>query len=138
MAYKGAIMADDETHGEQSFGRARELGAICTVHAENGELVYASAAGAVLAKGITGPEAHPQSRPAGGRGRGRQPGDPHRRGAQRAALRRAQLLHRQALEAITRARNEGQRVFGEVLAGHLLIDDSVYRNPDFDRAAATS
>ena len=42
---------------------------------------------------------------------------------------------RQSLEAIVRARNEGQRVFGEVLAGHLLIDDSVYRNPDFAFAA---
>jgi dihydropyrimidinase len=37
---------------------------------------------------------------------------------------------------VTRARSEGQRVFGEVLAGHLLIDDSVYRNPNFDVAAA--
>ena len=41
----------------------------------------------------------------------------------------------ESLQAITRARNEGQRVFGEVLAGHLLIDDSVYRNPDWDYAA---
>ena len=41
-----------------------------------------------------------------------------------------------ALDAIARARGEGQRVFGEVLAGHLLIDDSVYRDPDFTRAAA--
>ncbi|GIT70789.1 MAG: hypothetical protein Ct9H300mP28_06030 [Pseudomonadota bacterium] len=38
MAYKGAIMADDETL-VKSFTRARELGALCTVHAENGELV---------------------------------------------------------------------------------------------------
>ena len=43
---------------------------------------------------------------------------------------------RQSLEAITRARNEGQRVFGEVLAGHLLVDDSVYRDKDFETAAA--
>jgi dihydropyrimidinase len=43
---------------------------------------------------------------------------------------------RQALEAITRARNEGQRVFGEVLAGHLLITDAVYRDTDWGRAAA--
>jgi dihydropyrimidinase len=43
---------------------------------------------------------------------------------------------RQSLEAITRARNEGQRVFGEVLAGHLMIDDSIYRHKDFDVAAA--
>jgi len=42
----------------------------------------------------------------------------------------------QSLDAITRARLSGQRVYGEVLAGHLLIDDSVYRNPDFAKAAA--
>jgi len=43
---------------------------------------------------------------------------------------------RESVEAIARARGEGQRVFGEVLAGHLLVDDSVYRNPDFETAAA--
>jgi dihydropyrimidinase len=43
---------------------------------------------------------------------------------------------KESLEAITRARNEGQRVFGEVLAGHLLIDDSVYQHPNWDVAAA--
>jgi dihydropyrimidinase len=41
-----------------------------------------------------------------------------------------------ALDAIARARSEGQRVFGEVLAGHLVLDDSVYRDKDWDRAAA--
>jgi len=49
------------------------------------------------------------------------------------------LVHvstKDALEEITRARNNGQRVFGEALAGHLLIDDSVYRHPDFEFAAA--
>src|SRR6185369_16578545 len=43
---------------------------------------------------------------------------------------------KEAVEAITRARLEGQRVYGEVLAGHLLIDDSVYRHPDWSTAAA--
>ena len=43
---------------------------------------------------------------------------------------------KQSLESITRARNEGQRVYGEVLAGHLLIDDSVYLDKDFNVAAA--
>jgi dihydropyrimidinase len=37
MAYKNAIMCDDEVL-VNSFTRARELGAMCTVHAENGEL----------------------------------------------------------------------------------------------------
>jgi len=39
MAYKNAIMCDDETL-VNSFKRALELGAMPTVHAENGELVY--------------------------------------------------------------------------------------------------
>ena len=39
MAYKNAIMADDEVL-VNSFTRALELGALPTVHAENGELVF--------------------------------------------------------------------------------------------------
>jgi dihydropyrimidinase len=133
MAYKGAIMADDEIL-VNSFTRASELGAIVTVHAENGELVYRLQQ-ALYDKGITGPEGHPLSRPPECEGE-----------AANRAIRIAEVLNvplyvvhnscRQSLEAITRARNEGQRVFGEVLAGHLLIDDSVYRDPDFDTAAA--
>ena len=61
MAYKGAIMADDEIL-VNSFTRARELGAICTVHAENGELVF-TLQQEMIDRGITGPEGHPLSRP---------------------------------------------------------------------------
>ena len=133
MAYKGAIMADDEIL-VNSFTKAGELGAIVTVHAENGELVF-RLQNKLYEMGITGPEAHPLSRPPQVEGE-----------AANRAIRIAEVLNvplycvhvssRQALEAITRARNEGQRVFGEVLAGHLLLDDSVYRNPDFASAAA--
>ena len=133
MAYKGAIMADDEIL-VNSFTRAIELGAIVTVHAENGELVFRLQK-ELFEKGITGPEGHPLSRPPQCEGE-----------AANRAIRIAEVLGvplyvvhnscKQSLEAITRARNEGQRVFGEVLAGHLLVDDSVYRNEDFDVAAA--
>lgn len=133
MAYKGAIMADDEIL-VNSFTRARELGALCTVHAENGELVFRLQQ-EILEKGITGPEGHPLSRPPEVEGE-----------AANRAIRIAQVLDvpvyivhnscKDSLEAITRARNEGQRVFGEVLAGHLIVDDSVYQNPDWDFAAA--
>jgi len=133
MAYKGAIMADDEIL-VNSFSRALELGAIPTVHAENGELVFRLQK-ELFEKGITGPEGHPLSRPPEVEGE-----------AANRAIRIAEALGsplyivhnscRQSLEAITRARNEGQRVFGEVLAGHLLVDDSVYRDPDFEIAAA--
>jgi len=133
MAYKGAIMADDEIL-VNSFSRAIELGAIVTCHAENGELVY-NLQQKIYDMGITGPEGHPLSRPPEVEGE-----------AANRAIRIAEVLGvpiylvhnscRQSLEAITRARNEGQRVYGEVLAGHLLVDDSVYRDPDFEVAAA--
>ena len=61
MAYKNAIMADDEILAN-SFSRALDLGAIPTVHAENGELVF-QLQRKLLAMGITGPEGHPLSRP---------------------------------------------------------------------------
>jgi len=133
MAYKGAIMADDEIL-VNSFSRALELGAIVTVHAENGDLVF-KLQKEIYEKGITGPEGHPLSRPPQVEGE-----------AANRAIRIAEVLRvplyvvhnscRQSLEAITRARNEGQRVFGEVLAGHLLVDDSVYRDKSFESAAA--
>ena len=133
MAYKNAIMADDETL-VNSFSTAAELGAIVTVHAENGDLVF-RLQDQLHKMGITGPEGHPLSRPPEVEGE-----------AANRAIRIAEVLKvpiyvvhvsaRQALEAITRARNEGQRVFGEVLAGHLLVDDSVYRIKDFETAAA--
>jgi dihydropyrimidinase len=132
MAYKNAIMCDDETL-VNSFKRAQELGALCTVHAENGELVYRLQQD-IFDKGIHGPEGHPLSRPPEVEGE-----------AANRAIRIAEVLgvplylvHTScidALEAVTRARLEGQRVFAEVLAQHLVIDDSVYRNPDWNAAA---
>ena len=132
MAYKNAIMCDDETL-VNSFKRCRELGALATLHAENGELVYVLQQ-QVFDAGFTGPEGHPLSRPPEVEGE-----------AANRAIRIAEVLgvpvylvHTScidALEAVTRARLEGQQVFAEVLAQHLVIDDSVYRDPDWDRAA---
>jgi dihydropyrimidinase len=133
MAYKNAIMADDEVL-VNSFRRALELGALPTVHAENGELVF-QLQKELIARGITSPAGHPMSRPPAVEAE-----------AANRAIRLAEVIGvplyivhnsaRQSVEAIARARGEGQRVFGEVLAGHLLIDDSVYLDPDFTRAAA--
>jgi dihydropyrimidinase len=133
MAYKNAIMCDDETL-VNSFKRCLELGAMPTVHAENGELVYLLQK-QVAEMGITGPEGHPLSRPPMVEGE-----------AANRAIAIADVLNVpiyivhvsciEAAEAIARARARGQRVYGEVLAGHLTIDDSVYRHPDFATAAA--
>ena len=132
MAYKNAIMCDDETL-VNSFRRALELGAMPTVHAENGELVYLLQA-EMKAKGIFGPEAHPLSRPPA----------VEAEAAQRA-IAIADVLNvliyvvhvscAESAAAIAAARARGQRVYGEVLAGHLVLDDSVYRNPSFEFAA---
>jgi dihydropyrimidinase len=133
MAYKNAIMCDDETL-VNSFRRALELGAMPTVHAENGELVYLLQQ-EVVKMGITGPEGHPLSRPPMVEGE-----------AANRAIAIADVIGVpiyivhvsciESAEAIARARARGQRVYGEVLAGHLVIDDSVYRHPDFATAAA--
>ena len=133
MAYKNAIMCDDETL-VNSFKRALELGAMPTVHAENGELVFLLQQ-EVAAMGIKGPEGHPLSRPPAVEGE-----------AANRAIAIADVLGvpiyvvhvscAESAEAIARARARGQRVYGEVLAGHLVLDDSVYRHPDFASAAA--
>jgi len=133
MAYKNAIMATDETM-YHSFRRARELGAIVTVHAENGELVY-QLQQELLKQGINGPEGHPLSRPPAAEGE-----------AAHRAIKFAEVIDvpvyvvhtstKDALDVITLAQGNGQRVYGEVLAGHLLIDDSVYQSQDWAFAAA--
>jgi dihydropyrimidinase len=133
MAYKNAIMADDEVL-VNSFTRALELGALPTVHAENGELVFQMQQRLVKA-GITGPEGHPLSRPPAVEAE-----------AAERAIRIAEVLGvplyivhvstEDSVNAIIRARSHGQRVYGEALAGHLTIDESVYRNPNWDIAAA--
>ena len=132
MAYKNAIMCDDEVL-VNSFKRIRELGGLATLHAENGELVFVLQQD-IFNMGITGPEGHPLSRPSHVEGE-----------AANRAIRIAQalgtpvyLVHNScsdSLDAISRARHEGQIVFGEVLAQHLVIDDSVYRNKDWRTAA---
>ena len=132
MAYKNAIMADDEVI-YHSFSKARDLGALVTVHAENGELVFQNQK-ALLAQGITGPEAHPLSRAAEVEGEA----------ANRICVLAdavgvpLYIVHTsasQAIDAIARARRTGQCVFGEALTCHLVVDDSVYRNPSWESAA---
>jgi dihydropyrimidinase len=132
MAYKNAIMVDDATL-IASFERARDLGAVCLVHAENGDLVFRMQQ-ETFARGIHGPEGHPISRPP------EVEGEAANRACQIAGVVGVPLyvVHtscRQAMEAIARAKLAGHRVFGESLVQHLVIDDSVYRNTDWRSAA---
>jgi len=132
MAYKGALMVDDEQMFA-SFSRCAELGAMPLVHAENGEVV-AALQKHYMAKGITGPEGHALSRPPEVEGEA----------ANRAIMLADQagvplyIVHTsciEAHEAIRRARSLGKRVYGEPLIQHLVLDESEYYSKDWKHAA---
>jgi dihydropyrimidinase len=132
LAYKGGLMLPDEDL-IAGFLRCRELGALPQVHAENGELIaYLQAK--MLAEGVTSPLGHVLSRPTQCEGE-----------ATGRAIAMAEIVDvplyvvhvsaAEAARAIADARGRGVKVIGETLPGFLAIDDSVYRNPDFDFAA---
>jgi dihydropyrimidinase len=132
MAYKGALMVNDDEMFA-SFRRCGDLGALALVHAENGDVV-AELQAKLMAEGNTGPEAHAYSRPPAVEGE-----------ATNRAIMIADMagvpvyiVHtscEEAHEAIRRARQNGQRVWGEPLIQHLTLDESEYANPDWDHAA---
>jgi dihydropyrimidinase len=132
MAYKGALMVDDDEL-YNSFLRCASLGAMPLVHAENGDVVW-HLQQHYLGAGMTGPEAHAYSRP---------PiveGEAANRAIMIADMAGCPLyvVHtscRDAHEAIARARAGGKRVFGEPLIQHLVLDENEYRNKDWDHAA---
>ena len=132
MAYKGALMVnDDEMYN--SFKRCAQLGALPLVHAENGDVVARMQAD-LLARGVTGPEGHSYSRPP------EVEGEAANRAIMIADMAGVPLyiVHvscEQTHDAIRRAKQAGQRVYGEPLVQYLVLDDSEYQNKDWDHAA---
>ncbi len=132
MAYKGALMVDDDEM-YSSFQRCAALGALPMVHAENGDVV-AQMQAKLLEEGNNGPEAHAYSRPP------EVEGEATNRAIMIANMAGVPLyvVHtscEQSHEAIRRARQNGMRVYGEPLIQHLTLDESEYKNPDWDHAA---
>jgi dihydropyrimidinase len=132
MAYKGAIMVDD---GElyQVMKQAAKLGAVVTVHAENGDAVW-HLQRELVAKGDLGPEFHPVSRPS------LVEGEATNRALTMARLHgtTAYIVHmtcREAVDALVRAKLEGQWCYGETCPQYLLLDDRVFVKPDFEGSA---
>ena len=132
MAYKGAIMVDD---GElyQVMKHAAPLGAVVTVHAENGDAVY-HLQKELVARGDLGPEFHPVSRPSS------LEGEATVRALMMARLNgaTAYIVHmtcREAVEALERAKLEGQHCYGETCPQYLLLDDTVFAKPNFEASA---
>lgn len=132
MAYKGALMVDDDEM-YASFQRCAALGALPLVHAENGDVV-ASLQAKLLAEGNNGPEAHAYSRPP------EVEGEATNRAIMIADMAGVPvyIVHtscEESHEAIRRARQLGKRVYGEPLIQHLVLDESEYANADWDHAA---
>lgn len=132
MAYKGALMVDD---GQlyQIMREAAKLGAVVTVHAENGDAVW-HLQKELLAKGCTGPEFHPVSRPS------LVEGEATERALAMARLHgaTAYIVHmtcKEAVHALERAKLAGQRCYGETCPQYLLLDDTVFDKPDFGGSA---
>jgi dihydropyrimidinase len=132
MAYKGALMVDDDEMFS-SFQRCADLGALPLVHAENGDVV-AQMTKRLLDAGNNGPEAHAYSRPP------EVEGEATNRAIMIADMAGVPvyIVHtscEQAHEAIRRARTKGIRVYGEPLIQHLVLDETEYFNKDWDYAA---
>lgn len=132
MAYKGAIMVDDGALYSVMREAAR-LGAVVTVHAENGDAVW-HLQRELVAKGCMGPEFHPVSRPS------LVEGEATERALALAKLHgaTAYIVHmtcKEAVQALVRAKLAGQRCYGETCPQYLLLDDTVFDKPDFGGSA---
>ncbi len=128
MAYKGAIMVDDETLFRTMQVAAR-TGALVMVHAENGDAIDVLVKQA-LAEGKTEPRWHAATRPP----------ETEAEATNRAAM----LAHiagcplyvvhvscRESAEPIAAARSRGWRTWGETCTQYLFIDETRLEEPDF-------
>ena len=131
MTYPAMMLPEGEMY--QALKRLKELGGIVGVHCENSGMIDALVAEAKAGGRMT-PASHPRTRPA-----------PLEAEAVGHLLRMAQVVDipviivhlstRESLEEVRAARRRGQTVYVETCPHYLLLEDSVYDNPDFLEAA---
>src|SRR5213595_386903 len=131
MAYKGALMVDDETLF-RTMEVAAETGALVMVHAENGDVIDVLVKQALEA-GHTEPLYHALTRPPEAEG------EATNRAIQLARLAGAPLyvVHvtcREAVEPIARARDKGWDVWGETCTQYFFNSLDDIAKPDFEGA----
>jgi dihydropyrimidinase len=145
MAYRGAIGVDD-IELVQVLDVAHSLGALVTSHCEHGDAVVALQ-NRLFNAGKTDPKYHPQSRPAYLEGEatnrviqlarvaadGRNGHSASAKDSQPVYI--VHLTCKESMDAVYRARQEGQKVMVETCPQYLLLDDEVYEKPDFEGAA---
>jgi dihydropyrimidinase len=128
MAYKGAIMVDDETLFRTMQVAAR-TGALVMVHAENGDAIDVLVKQA-LAEGKTEPRWHAATRPP------ETEAEATNRAVKLAHIADCPLyvVHvscQESVEPIAIARSRGWRTWGETCTQYLFIDETRLEEPDF-------
>jgi dihydropyrimidinase len=131
MAYKGALMVDDETLFK-TMEVAAETGALVMVHAENGDAIDVLVKQA-LAAGNTEPKYHALTRPP------ETEGEATNRAIQLARVAGAALyvVHvscQEAVEPIALAREKGWDVWGETCTQYFFVDYTFLERPNFEGA----
>jgi len=131
MAYKGAVMVDDDTLF-RTMETAAETGAMVMVHAENGDAIDVIVKRAI-AEGKKEPIWHARTRPM------ETEAEATNRAVQLSRVAGAPLyvVHvscQPAVEPIALAREKGWDVWGETCTQYLFIDDSKLDQPGFEGA----
>ena len=131
MTYPAMMIGDEAMY--KALKKLKEKGGICGVHCENSGVINALIAEKKDA-GQMGVSSHPETRP-----------DFLEAEAVSRLLRIAQavdipvvivhLTNAATLAEVTAARRRGQRVYVETCPQYLVLDDSVYYNEDYTRAA---
>jgi dihydropyrimidinase len=131
MAYKGAVMVDDETLFK-TMEVASETGGLVMVHAENGDAIDVIVKKAV-AEGKTDPIWHARTRPM------ETEAEATNRAIQLARVAGCPLyvVHvscQPAVEPIAIAREKGWDVWGETCTQYLFVDESALEKPEWEGA----
>jgi dihydropyrimidinase len=131
MAYKGALMVDDETLFK-TMQVAAETGALVMVHAENGDAIDVLVKEA-LAAGHTEPKYHALTRPP------ETEGEATNRAIQLARVAGSPLyvVHvscAESVEPIQLAREKGWDVWGETCTQYFFVDYTFLERPNFEGA----
>jgi dihydropyrimidinase len=131
LAYKGALELSDE-HLFAMMKMAKELGVIVTAHCENAEAVDATQK-TLLAEGKTGTEWHGPSRPPVVEAAGVH----HLCTFAQLTEAHVYVVHTScdvALREALAARHRGVNLWVEVVAPHLVLDETYAERPDFEGA----
>ena len=131
MAYPGVFLADDATIF-RGMTTAAEAGGLICMHAENG-IVIDEIVKRALAQGHTAPKYHALTRPTKAEAEG-----VHRAIAiAEMAGSPVYIVHLScddALQEVTRARDNGVPAYAETCPQYLFLDDTVYDKPGFEGA----